>query len=115
MEYGFSIATHRGELPTEEQIEKLFEQKPTHIQIMDGWHDYEENITFNHLQITFVDGQQLNVSGYCGMWELMHPEKLNEANYNKLVRDLKDWILDEFTYNRDDNTLELWSNKKDEG
>lgn len=101
------IANHRGEMPTKEQIVKLFEYKPIKIELISPWEDYEENIEFDHLQITFVDGQQLNLAGYCGMWELMHPEKLHEAAFNELVKDLKEWIL--YDYENDPEELELWT------
>lgn len=105
MEYSFSIATEAGALPTKADIEQLFSTKPLTIELMGDHDDYEENITFDHLNIKFLGGKELNLSGYCGMWELLHPEKLLPVVYDELVRDLKDWIMDEMEY---PDEVELW-------
>jgi hypothetical protein len=86
-----SKIAYKGEIPTPGQLERLFQQTPTKIEMVGDWNYYEENIQFDHVRISWLN-DSIDVAGYWGLWEIMHPELLHHEAFAGLANNLHEWM-----------------------
>lgn len=99
-----------GELPTLEAIQRL------HSEFVKGdisvvlfelgeWDEYEENIQWKRLAITFSTGEKLVTAGYTGLWEFLSFDKLMDFWKRNTILDYFVWMEDHMS---DDGSYELF-------
>lgn len=67
-----------GLLPTKEQLEAFQKMVPVSFEL-EEWRDYEENLEWELMTITYATGDVITSKGYTGVWELV-------ALYQKFTR-----------------------------
>ncbi|MNK89450.1 hypothetical protein D3C87_1094610 [compost metagenome] len=59
-----------GKIPSKEELELLSHAVPASFNL-GSWSYYEENIEWEHMEITYPNGDVLRCASYTGLWELI--------------------------------------------
>ena len=78
-----------------------------------SWREYEENIEFDAIVFMFNDGLSLAMSGYNGLWEMLHYEKLRDECKQKFLNGMVEWARWELAQDKVSlqSEIEKWETK----
>jgi hypothetical protein len=83
-----------AEKPISEILSLLSSQKIVSFDYKTGWGDYEGNMEFDELEITFEDGTVISeIEGYNNIFETLSYDKLSLAHKVQTSADFAGWYL----------------------